>query len=309
MSNSTILTKSPDEITMEDIEKEMAELAEEQTESDTSTSKSPADAETSKETNPDEAEDKQTEDDFEEDNDNFISDEEPSTENAEEDTTDWKKRYSDQQRYVTELKESLKTQEGTIAELETAVQNSSNEEISEETIKAYIENYPTSHAVQNALIGQAEKKIMEEVDKRLGGLKDLEKKTAQAELMQKLVRIHPDARSIKKDEKFKSWYAKQPEDIKKLFQSGSADVVATGLDLYKVKTGVVKDTVTEKRKKDSVDVASSTKPSEPTDEAKGKYDFTESQIDKMSVQEYERNYQAISEAQSKGRVLFDISGK
>ena len=78
------------------------------------------------------------------------------------------------------------------------------------------------------------------------------------------------------------------------------------IDLYKVDKGLD----TKSRKKSSKDAASAvvTKRSTKPSQAETDVSFTESMISKMSIKEFEKNQEAIMEAQRSGKFIYDLSG-
>jgi hypothetical protein len=233
----------------------------------------------------------------------------------EEPTHDYKKRYDDLKRHydtkISELKNSVSREEfdRITKELEEAKANPSLP-----TSKAQLEEFKKSNPdMYNIVIALAQ----EEASKNNSGIakeiEELKKAKAEAEFekgMQKISAKHPDAESLRKSDKFLSWFEKQPAKVKGLFTEGATvDDVISGLDYYKLTTGKAKDEK-EAKKEAAKSSTSGNKSDASTKPSKDEKVWKESEIADL----YEKGKvdakleEQINGAFAKGMVILDVSG-
>ena len=122
-----------------------------------------------------------------------------------------------------------------------------------------------------------------------------------------LLSMHPDFNEIKETDEFHAWAEEQPKWIQDALYENETDArsAARAIDLYKADMGIG-----TKKKNTSKDAAKtvttrSTK-GQPDTEATGM--IKESDVNKMSAQEYEKNADMIMEAIRSGKFIYDLSG-
>jgi len=119
---------------------------------------------------------------------------------------------------------------------------------------------------------------------------------------------HSDFDDLKESDEFHDWAGEQPKWVQDALYENQDDPrsVVRVIDLYKVDKGLD----TKARKKSSKAAASAvvTKRSSKPSEAETEVSFTESMISKMSMKEFEKNQDAIMEAQRTGKFIYDLSG-
>ena len=128
---------------------------------------------------------------------------------------------------------------------------------------------------------------------------------AEAELMS----AHPDCDEIRNDQNFHDWVETQPELIKQALYENESDAkaAARAIDLYKSDMGIsqTKKTFSSKDAAKSVSKGTSANPA-PTKE-KQSNQFKESQVAKMTAQQFEKNEEAIMSAIRSGDFIYDVS--
>ena len=146
---------------------------------------------------------------------------------------------------------------------------------------------------------------LEEGEKRLGHLKDLETKLTKKEAEQQLMKLHPDFGEIRQDPAFHEWVTMQPIYISDALYKNNTDATAASraIDLYKSDTGKRKSS-SNKSAAQAVGRSTSASPS-----TNSKAKFSESQVARMSDREYEANEEAILTAmRTDGAFTYDMSG-
>ena len=218
----------------------------------------------------------------------------------------YKKRYDDlrlmQQRQAEELK-TIKTQ----------LENSKEQGIvrppkSDQDIEAWAEQYPDVAAIVETI---AEKKAQEKFSYAEDRLKQIDEMSAEvdrAKSMDSIRNSHTDFDDLKESDEFHDWAGEQPKWVQDALYENQDDPrsVVRVIDLYKGDKGMDN----KSRKKSSKEAASAvvTKRTTKPSDASGEISFTESMISKMSMKEFEKNQDAIMEAQRAGKFIYDLSG-
>jgi len=232
---------------------------------------------------------------------------EPEPVNAEEKS--FKKRYGDLRRHQ-QTKE--KEYESRIKTLEEQLAESTRSEIklpkSDDDIEAWAKQYPDVAAiVETIAIKKAREQAqgLEETKKEVNEMK-AEAKREKAEV--ELLKLHPDFGEIRDSDDFHEWAENQPEWIQNALYKNDTDArsASRAIDLYKADMNITtKKPVSTKDAARSVDSRSSR--DEPKVDGK-EGTFTESQVAKMTPQQYEKASDQIMEAIRTGKFIYDMSG-
>ena len=232
-------------------------------------------------------------------------DEEPT--NAEEKT--FKKRYSDlrrhQQKQAEEFKEEI---EKLKSQLNAATKKEMRLPKSDEDLESWAKKYPDVAAIVETIAIKKAKEQADSLEERMKVIDDMQytakKEKAEAELM----RLHPDFDEIRDSDEFHEWAEEQPKWVQDALYENDNDAksAARAIDLYKADKGMSsKKSASDKSAAKSVDSRRSR--SKPQDDGSGTY-MKESQVQKMSPQEYEAKSDEIMEAIRSGKFIYDISG-
>ena len=217
----------------------------------------------------------------------------------------FKKRYGDLRRHTQQLM-SQKDQEleKLKAQLDSAAKGQIKFPKSDEEIAQWTNKYPDVAKIVDTIARKRANEALEEGEKRLGHLKDLETKLTKKEAEQQLMKLHPDFNEIRQDPAFHEWVAMQPLYINDALYKNNTDAMAASraIDLYKADTGKRK---TSSKKSAAQAVGRSTS---ATPAATGKAKFSESQVARMSDREYDANEEAILEAMKSGAFTYDMTG-
>ena len=231
--------------------------------------------------------------------------EEPT--NAEEKT--FKKRYSDLRRHQQKQAEEFKTE---LAELKRQLSEATKKEMqlpkSDEDIEQWAKDYPDVAAIVETIAMKKAREQSSALEERLKAIDEMQvsatKEKAEAELM----RIHPDFDEIRDSDEFHEWAEDQPKWVQDALYDNDNDARSAerAIDLYKADMGI-----TAKKPKSDKDAAKSVSTknsrSKPQENEASTY-LRESQVQKMSPQEYEKRSDEIMEAIRSGKFVYDISG-
>ena len=221
----------------------------------------------------------------------------------------FKKRYGDLRRH-TQLKEN--ELQSRISALEKQLSSSTKSEIklpkSDQDIEAWAREYPDVAAIIETIAIKKAREQSVDLEERVKVIDEMRasatKEKAQVELMQ----IHPDFDKIREDDDFHNWAEEQPKWIQEALYDNDNDArsAARAIDLYKADRGI-----TTKKPSSNKDAARSvntrSERSRPN-ENDSKGHIRESQVSKMSAQEYEKRADEIMDSIRSGKFIYDISG-
>jgi len=233
------------------------------------------------------------------------SEEEPT--GAEERT--FKKRYSDLRRHQQKQAEEFKTE---LAELKAQLSAATKKEMklpkSDEDIETWAKEYPDVAAIVETIAMKKAREQSSALEERMKAIDELQvsatKEKAEAALMQ----MHPDFDEIRDSDSFHEWAEEQPKWVQDALYENDNDArsAARAIDLYKADMGIGK-----KKPKSDKDAAKSVSTknsrSKPQENEASSY-LRESEVQKMSPQEYEAKSDEIMEAIRSGKFIYDISG-
>ena len=234
-----------------------------------------------------------------------VEEEEPT--NAEEKT--FKKRYSDLRRHQQKQAEDFKSE---LAELKRQLADATKKEMklpkSDEDIEQWAKNYPDVAAIVETIAMKKASEQSSALEERIKAIDEMQlsatKEKAEAELM----RLHPDFDDIRDSDEFHEWADSQPKWVQEALYENDNDArsAARAIDLYKADMGIGK-----KKAKSDKDAAKSVSTkdsrSKPQEDETSTY-IKESEVQKMSPQEYEAKSDEIMEAIRSGKFVYDISG-
>ena len=233
--------------------------------------------------------------------------EEAEPTSAEEKT--FKNRYSDLRRHQQQQAEDFKKEiESLKSQLSQAAQKEMKLPKSDEDIEQWAADYPDVAAIVETIAMKKAKEQSTALEERMKAIDELQttatKEKAEAELM----RIHPDFGEIRDSDEFHDWAEEQPKWVQDALYDNDNDArsAARAIDLYKADKGIGK----EKPKSDKAaakSVATKNTRSKPQQDETTNY-LKESDVQKMSPQQYEKEADNIMEAIRSGKFIYDISG-
>lgn len=217
----------------------------------------------------------------------------------------YKKRYSDLRRNSTQTIQEYKDK---IEKLNAQLEQQ-GVTIDKDNMDKWIADNPDVAAYIESVADRKAQEKFEGANERLLKLdeeqKDFQRQRAEASIR----KAHPDFDSLRDDDKFHSWADDQPKWVKDALYENEDDPmsVVRVIDLYKMDNGLTAKAKKESKKAAAMDVAG--RGSSPKNEIEDtKPTFSESQIKKNSDAWFEKNWDAIQEAMSEGRFIYDLSG-
>lgn len=235
-------------------------------------------------------------------------------ENAPTEEKTYYKRYGDLRRH-SQAKELELTKR--ISDLETklemAVKSGNTLPTNEEDIENWIKKYPDVARIVMGIARRQASDVTSELDNKMKRLEEKERDIAKQEAQAKLMERHPDFFTvIREDPDFHAWLDEQSDSDKAALYDNDTDWRAASrvISDYKYEKGITSAPKEEKKKPNKADaLAAVTTRGGATPATKQGYTFSESQINSMKPQEYERYEEDIIKAWSEGKVLMDITGR
>jgi hypothetical protein len=223
----------------------------------------------------------------------------------------FKKRYGDLRRHTQKQQVDMQKQLDDLrAQLEVTTTQQIRLPKSEEELEQWTREFPEVAKIVETI---AMKKVKEQnatIEERFKALDQREAETAKDKAESELLRLHPDFDQIREQEEFHDWVEAQPKWVQSALYENENDAVsaARAIDLYKADKGIT--TSKRTRKSDDKDAASSVSSSRKAGfEANSEQGtFRESDVERMSSAEYERNQEAIVAAIQSGKFIYDKSG-
>ena len=236
-----------------------------------------------------------------------VEPEEAEPTNAEEKT--FKKRYGDLRRHMQEKEQEFQTQ---IDELKKQLDSASRKEMklpkSDEDLDAWAKDYPDVAAIVETIAIKKAKEQSSALEERMKVIDDMQSSAKKEKAEAELMRLHPDFGEIRDSDEFHEWAEEQPKWVQDALYDNDNDAksAARAIDLYKADKGI-----TAKKPASSKDAAKSVETrntrNKPQDDEASTY-LRESQVQKMSPQEYEKKSDEIMEAIRSGKFIYDMSG-
>ena len=230
---------------------------------------------------------------------------EPTT--AEEKT--FKKRYSDLRRHQQKQAEEFKAElDAMKRQLEQATKKEMKLPKSDEDIEQWAADYPDVAAIVETIAMKKAREQSSALEERVKFIDEMQlnatKEKAEAALMQ----MHPDFDEIRDSDDFHNWAEEQPKWVQDALYDNDNDArsAARAIDLYKADMGIAKSKPT-KDKDAAKSVSTRNSRSRPQDDESSTY-LKESQVQKMSPQQYEKMSDEIMEAIRSGKFIYDVSG-
>ena len=232
--------------------------------------------------------------------------EEPEPTSAEEKT--FKKRYGDLRRHTQQKEADLQEQINQLREqLDSATKKQIKLPKSDEDIEAWAKEYPDVAGIVETIAIKKSKEQSKELEDRIQKINEMQESATKEKAEVELLKIHPDFVDIREDDDFHNWAEEQPQWVQKALYENDDDAksAARAIDLYKADRSI------GKKKPSSKDAALATNPkstrTKPQTNEESTY-LRESQVQKMSSQEYEKRADEVMEAIRTGKFIYDLSG-
>jgi len=233
---------------------------------------------------------------------------EPEPENAEEKS--FKKRYGDLRRYQQEKEKELAAKIDALqSQLSEATKKEINLPKSDEDIEAWASKYPDVAAIVETIAIKKAKEQAAVLEERVKAVDELQMNASREKAEAELLRYHPDFEDIRETDDFHNWVNEQPQSIQDALYENASDArtAARAIDLYKADKNITKRK-TKNTDKDAARSVNARNSRSKPDTSDGSRAILESEVQKMSAQEYEKSSDEIMEAIRTGNFVYDLSG-
>jgi hypothetical protein len=226
--------------------------------------------------------------------------------NAEEKS--YKKRYADLRRGSQKAKEDLETR---IASLEGQLKQSASQEMqlpkSDEDIDAWARQYPDVAAIVETIAIKKAREQQAGLEDRVKEIDEMRDSATRERAEVDLLKDHPDFGSIRDSDQFHNWAEEQPKWIQDALYENENDAksASRAIDLYKADMNIKTKKPSSRDAAKSVNTRNSR--SQP-DSSSNNSKMSESRVNKMTTQEYEKHQDEIMESIRSGNFIYDISG-
>jgi hypothetical protein len=222
----------------------------------------------------------------------------------------FKKRYSDLRRHQQKQAEEFKTELAALkSQLESATKKEMKLPKSDEDIEQWASDYPDVAAIVETIAMKKAREQSTALEERLKAIDELQNSATKEKAEAALMQMHPDFDDIRDSDDFHEWAEEQPKWVQDALYENDNDArsAARAIDLYKSDRGIGKETKSKSNKSAAEAVSTKNKRSKPQSDEASTY-LKESDVDKMSTQEYEKHADEIMDAIRSGKFIYDLSG-
>ena len=235
--------------------------------------------------------------------------EETEVEPASSEEKTFKKRYGDLRKHSQETKQSLEKQ---VNDLRKQLDKSTKQEIklpkSDDDIEAWAAKYPDVAAIVETIAIKKAREQSKDLEDRVKEIDAMRETATKEKAEVELLKIHPDFSEIRDSDDFHDWAKEQPKWVQDALYENDDDArsAARAIDLYKIDNNI--STKKSSNNKDAARSVNSKQTRNAPETDRTGSSFKESQVAKMTPQEYEKNADVIMEAIRSGRFVYDVSG-
>ena len=218
---------------------------------------------------------------------------------------DYKKRYDDLKTHYDSKLSEFKVREQELKE--EAVKNRPNYVApkSEEELAKFREQYPDVYEVVETVAHLQSSEKTKTLEERVAALQERETELLAKQAEERLMNNHPDFEEIKNSDEFHSWAKSQPQSIQDWIYKNSSDgdLASRALDLYKRDVGLDSKASKPKKKKSNKSAADMVSTKTTAVDPKQDKIWTEQEIARMSIAEFDKYEEEIGKAIHEGRVV------
>lgn len=223
----------------------------------------------------------------------------------------FKKRYGDLRRHAQQKEQDMRNQ---IRQLEEQLSSATKEGIklpkSDEEISEWSKRYPDVAKIVETIATKKAQELDSSIEKRLQHIAEREIESTRQRAEVELLQLHPDFDEIRNSEDFHLWVQEQPSWIQKALYENENDAksAARAIDLYKIDSDIVTKKAKKSNNKDAAKSVSSKNSITKPQTGEASTSIKESDVEKMSAQEYEKYADEIADAIRSGNFIYDLSG-
>ena len=216
---------------------------------------------------------------------------------------DYKKRYDDLKKHYDNKLNEFKVREEEL--LNQVQQPEYKAPKTEEELEQFKNNYPDVYEVVETVAHMQSESKAKVLEERLSKLQQREQELIQKDAEKRLMERHPDFEDIRNSDDLHTWAKEQPESIQTWIYSNAndADLASRALDLFKKDFGIEPTKTKSSSKPTRQSAADMVSTKTTTVEPKQEKVWSEREIAAMSMAEFDKYEQDISDAMQDGRIV------
>jgi hypothetical protein len=216
----------------------------------------------------------------------------------------YKKRYDDLKKHYDNKLSEFKYREQELLEEATKNRTEYKAPKTEEELEKFKNDYPDVYEVVETVAHMQSESKAKVLEERLSKLQQREQELIRKDAEKRLMNRHPDFEDIRNSDDFHAWAKEQPDSIQKWIYSNAddADLASRALDLFKKDIGMdipQKEKSSSKTTESAADMVST---KTTTVEPKQQKIWSEREIAAMSMDEFDKYEEEISNAMQEGRI-------
>jgi len=221
----------------------------------------------------------------------------------------FKKRYGDLRRHMQEKEKSWDEK---FKQLEGQLKDVTQKEIklpkSDDDIEAWATRYPDVAAIVETIAIKKAREQAAGLEDRVKEIDEMRATASREKAEAELMKAHPDFGEIRDSDEFHEWADEQPKWVQDALYENDNDArsASRAIDLYKADKNI--KTRKPASAKDAARSVNSRNNRSQPEEYDSSTTFKESQVAKMSPQQYEKASDQIMEAIRTGKFIYDMSG-
>ena len=219
----------------------------------------------------------------------------------------FKTRYGDVRRHLAakekEYNAKIKELEDQLGQTKKLVPPKSDEDL-----QAWVDKYPDVAGMVETIADKRAKQMFDRANIQLEELSKAKEEATRSQAENAIREAHSDFDDLRDSDEFHNWVEEQPKWVQNALYENTDDApsVVRVLDLYKVDNGLTRSDRKNKTKAAASLVDKGSKARVDITESSSK--IRESDVQKMSDKDYEKNAEIIHEAIKSGKFVYDISG-
>ena len=180
---------------------------------------------------------------------------------------------------------------------------------SDEDIEAWAKQYPDVAKIVETIAMKKAREQSAELETRLQKIDEMSAEALKDKAEAELMRLHPDFDEIRDSDDFHEWAEEQPKWVQDALYENDNDArsAARAIDLYKADRNIGKKDTAKNDKSAAMDVGTKSTKTKVDSTESGKK-IRESDVQKMSAEQYEKQADTIMEAIRTGNFIYDVSG-
>jgi len=218
---------------------------------------------------------------------------------------DYKKRYDDLKKHYDSRLNEFKSREQELLEEAASNRPAYKAPKSPEELEKFRQDYPDVYEVVETVAHMQSESKAKVLEERLSKLQERETELVRQSAEQRLMERHPDFEDIRNSDDFHGWAKEQPTSIQDwIYKNASdADLASRALDLFKKDFGIdlpkTKSSSNKPTRASAADMVSTKTTSVEPSQQKI---WSEREIAAMSVAQFDKFEQEISDAMQEGRI-------